>query len=65
MGAGLAVVFAGGVTWLMLAAPGASPRSLHAALTAGFYPFVVADCLKLLLAATVMPAAWRLLGRLD
>jgi biotin transport system substrate-specific component len=63
MGAGLAVVFAGGVTWLTLAAPGASSRSLQAALAAGFYPFIFADCLKLLLAAAVMPAAWRAIGR--
>jgi biotin transport system substrate-specific component len=65
MAAGLAVVFAGGVSWLALLAPGASDRSLQAALVAGFYPFVLADCLKLLLAAAIMPAAWRLVGRLD
>jgi biotin transport system substrate-specific component len=62
MGAGLVVVFAGGVSWLTLLA-GASTHALQAALAAGFYPFVLADCLKLAVAAAVMPAAWRLLGR--
>jgi biotin transport system substrate-specific component len=61
MTAGLAVIFAGGVTWLTLFAPGADGRSLNAALATGFYPFVIADAIKLCLAATVMPAAWRFL----
>jgi biotin transport system substrate-specific component len=62
MAAGLAIVFACGVTWLTLYAPGADGRSLQAALSVGFYPFVAADLVKLALAATVMPAAWKLLG---
>jgi biotin transport system substrate-specific component len=61
MAAGLAVVFAGGVTWLSLYAPGAEARSLQAALATGFYPFVLADTIKLCLAAAVMPVAWRFL----
>lgn len=61
MTAGLAVIFAGGVTWLTLFAPGADGRSLNAALAAGLYPFVIADAIKLCLAASVMPAGWRLL----
>ena len=61
MAAGLAVIFAGGVTWLTLFAPGADGRSLGAALATGFYPFVFADAIKLCLAATVMPVAWRFL----
>jgi len=55
---GLAVVFAGGVAWLMLFVQPA--RSVSAALTAGFYPFILADCAKLLLAGAIMPALWRL-----
>jgi biotin transport system substrate-specific component len=55
----------GGITWLTLFAPGAEGRSLQAALRVGFYPFVVADLVKICLAAAVMPVAWRLLGRLD
>ena len=62
MAAGLAVIFAGGVTWLTLFAPGADGRSLNAALATGFYPFVIADAIKLCLAATVMPVAWRFLN---
>jgi biotin transport system substrate-specific component len=61
MAAGLAVIFAGGVTWLTLFAPGADGRSLNAALAVGFYPFVIADAIKLCLVATVMPVAWRFL----
>ena len=63
MAAGLAVVFAGGVSWLTIFAPGADARSLDAALAAGFYPFILADVFKLCVAGAVMPAAWRLLGR--
>ena len=61
MAAGLAVIFACGVTWLTLFAPGAELRSLQQALAAGLYPFVLADTIKLCLAAAVMPAAWKLL----
>ena len=58
---GLLVVFAGGVLWLgLFAQPG---RGLGTALAAGFTPFIVADVLKVLVAAAVMPALWRLTGR--
>ncbi len=60
MAAGLVVVFAGGVAWLALVAQ--PSRGVGGALAAGFYPFVLADCLKLLAAAAVMPALWRLIG---
>ena len=59
---GLSIVFAGGVPWLTLFAPGSGARSLQGALAVGFYPFVVADLVKICLAATVMPVAWRILG---
>jgi biotin transport system substrate-specific component len=62
MAMGLAIVFAGGITWLTLFAPGADARSLQAALQVGFYPFVAADIVKICLAATIMPVAWRLLN---
>jgi biotin transporter BioY len=35
---------------------------LHAALVAGVYPFIVADLLKVLAAAGISPALWRLMG---
>jgi biotin transport system substrate-specific component len=62
MATGLAIVFFGGITWLTLVAPGAGARSLQAALAIGFYPFVLADLVKICLAAAIMPVAWRLLG---
>ncbi len=59
MGAGLAVVFAGGVLWLAF---GATPAiGLDAALAMGLYPFLPADVFKVFLAAAVMPGLWRLL----
>jgi len=59
---GLVVVFTGGVAWLMI---GGSGFGLAAALAAGFYPFVVADFAKLLVASGVMPALWKITGRAD
>jgi len=61
---GLAVVFAGGVSWLVLAPLGRS-SGWSGALAAGFYPFIAADLLKLLVAAAVMPSLWRLTGGRD
>ena len=55
MACGLAVIFAGGVFWL---AAFVQARGLSAALASGFYPFLVADFVKLLLAAGVMPSLW-------
>jgi biotin transport system substrate-specific component len=65
--AGLAVVFAGGVSWLAVvhtAAPSMSSR-WTAALAAGFSPFILTDVVKLLAAASVMPGLWRLTGLRD
>ena len=61
MTCGLLVVFACGVTWLALFA---SPAAVgfSTALTTGLYPFVVADVIKLFIAAGVMPALWALTG---
>jgi biotin transport system substrate-specific component len=58
MACGLGLIFAGGVAWLRLWVQPA--RGLAGALSVGFYPFVVADLFKLLVAAAVMPAIWRL-----
>jgi biotin transport system substrate-specific component len=57
---GLAVVYAGGVSWLALAVQ--PQRGLSAALAAGFFPFVVPDLLKLLIAAGAMPSLWWITG---
>ena len=56
---GLAIVFAGGVSWLALGLA----SGWRAALAAGFYPFVTADLAKLLMAGAVMPALWRVTGQ--
>jgi len=56
LASGLAVIFTGGVTWLALFVPPA--RGFAAALAAGFFPFVVADLVKLMVAAGVMPSLW-------
>lgn len=64
MASGLAVVFACGVTWLALFARPAGV-GFAAALRAGLYPFLPADIVKLFVAAGVMPAVWRLVGRRD
>jgi biotin transport system substrate-specific component len=58
MAAGLAIVFACGVSWLAFGAPHAG---LAAAVASGLVPFLPADIVKVLLAATVLPAAWRFL----
>ena len=53
MGAGLVVIFACGVAWMAF---GAAPVGLDRALAAGLYPFVLADMLKVVLAATILPS---------
>jgi biotin transport system substrate-specific component len=58
MAAGLTVVFSCGVGWLAFGAPHAG---LTAAAAAGLTPFLPADVVKILLAATVLPSAWRFL----
>ena len=57
---GLAIVFAGGVLWLTIASK--PSIGLSGALAAGFVPFIIPDLLKLLVAAAVMPALWRITG---
>jgi biotin transport system substrate-specific component len=58
MGAGLAIIFACGVLWLAFGVPHAG---LSAAVASGLVPFILADIVKLFLAASVLPAAWKLL----
>ena len=62
MTAGLAVIFACGVIWLgWFARP--TNAGLGVALRTGLYPFILVDILKLLIAAAIMPAVWRIVGR--
>ena len=58
MGAGLAIIFACGVAWLAWGAP---RLGLSTAVATGLVPFIPADIVKVLLAATVLPATWRFL----
>jgi biotin transport system substrate-specific component len=58
MAAGLTVIFAGGVAWM---AWGEIPIGLTRALAAGLYPFMSADIIKVLIAAAILPSAWRFL----
>jgi biotin transport system substrate-specific component len=61
MAAGLAIIFASGVAWLAwFARP--THAGLDAALRTGLYPFVPADIIKVFLAASVLPAVWKLTG---
>ena len=61
MAAGLAIIFTCGVTWLALFARPA-PLGFEAALVAGFYAFVPVDIYKILVAAAILPAAWKFMG---
>lgn len=56
--AGTAVIYLFGVSWLMLSLP----TDLTDALVKGLAPFVVGDLLKVALAGTLLPAAWKLAG---
>ncbi|HEY2434296.1 MAG TPA: biotin transporter BioY [Vicinamibacterales bacterium] len=58
MAAGLALIFACGVGWLAFGVP---HLGVSAAVATGLTPFLPADVIKILLAATVLPAAWRFL----
>lgn len=62
MAAGLALVFACGLAWFAwFALPQAV--GLPAALRLAFYPFAAIDAVKILAAAAVLPAVWKLTGR--
>jgi biotin transport system substrate-specific component len=63
---GSIVIYAVGVPWLYHALPPViegKPVTLDTALSLGLYPFIIGDTLKLLVAAGLLPAAWRLLER--
>jgi biotin transport system substrate-specific component len=65
MAVGLFVIYTSGITWLALFATGPSQSmaiGFQAAFAAGVYPFFVADLLKLVAAAGILPGFWRLLG---
>jgi biotin transport system substrate-specific component len=66
MFAGLLIIFLSGVTWLGLFArtvSSSAPVGMQAALATGLYPFILPDLIKLAIAAGLVPALWRLVGR--
>jgi biotin transport system substrate-specific component len=63
---GLLVIYAAGAAWLGLFArtvSGSAAVGLSAALATGVFPFVIPDLIKLAIAAGLVPALWRLVGR--
>jgi biotin transport system substrate-specific component len=56
---GNVLIYAIGLPWLALELNTGLERTLEL----GFYPFVIGDTIKLYLAAALLPAAWRLVGR--
>jgi biotin transport system substrate-specific component len=64
--AGLAIVYVCGATWLgMFSRIGTQDAAIgiQAAIVTGVMPFVLADLVKLLAAAAILPGLWRLTGR--
>ena len=57
--AGLAVIFAGGISWLAISVT----QSIPVAIAQGFTPFIVKDVLEAAAAALVLPGAWKLFRR--
>jgi biotin transport system substrate-specific component len=60
MFAGLAILFAGGVTWLAFFT--IAPVGMSAALATGLYPFIIPDVIKVCVASGVLPVVWKLRG---
>ena len=56
---GNVVIYLFGLPWLAVVLGTGLERTLEL----GLYPFVPGDTLKLYLAATLLPTAWRLIGR--
>jgi len=57
--AGLTIIFAGGVSWMVIGLQVALPI----AFVDGFARFVLADLVKAGMAALILPQAWKLVGR--
>jgi biotin transport system substrate-specific component len=57
--AGVAVIYAGGLSWLSAM----HVETVTLAVAAGAAPFFIADICKAVLAAASLPAAWRFFGR--
>jgi biotin transport system substrate-specific component len=55
---GLAVIFAGGLSWLTITVT----HSLSTSMTLGLRWFIALDVVKVLAAAAILPYSWKLLG---
>jgi biotin transport system substrate-specific component len=53
--AGMVIIYACGVAWLAIVL-----GSFSKAVTAGLFPFVIGDLIKLIAATLALPAAWKL-----
>ncbi|MFC7385884.1 biotin transporter BioY [Sphaerisporangium rhizosphaerae] len=56
---GTVLIYAVGLPWLMVA----TGMDFPAAFAAGVVPFLIGDAIKVLAAAGLLPAAWKLAGR--
>lgn len=63
MACGLAVIFTGGLSWLMVVLRPVD--GFAGALRVGFMPFIAGDLIKLMVAAGVMPSLWWLTASRD
>ncbi len=62
MAAGLAIIYAIGVSWLASFARVPEATGVRTALILGAAPFIAADGLKIFVAAWLLPGAWRVVG---
>jgi len=63
---GLEIIYACGALWLGLfarTATGSAAVGVQSAVMTGVVPFVLADVMKLLVAAAIVPGLWRIVGR--
>jgi biotin transport system substrate-specific component len=60
---GSLIIYAIALPWLYVVLDGLHvPNPLQATLAGGFYPFLIGDTIKALLAAAILPLTWRLIG---
>jgi biotin transport system substrate-specific component len=60
--AGNTVIYAFGVTWLLISVP--SITTMPQAVAVGLLPFVIGDAIKILAASVLLPAAWKMVNSL-